>query len=122
MFHVYLRKGMRAVAGVALAGLLLAGGAPALAETVHGKGLVLGKDMARKTIQLSHGRVLHVSESTVFSDALGSRSSLADLPVAQQVDPGLYLPSTGATIRFEARRSGGTLRAERIEIEDRQSE
>lgn len=113
---------MRAVAVAWFASLFLAGGVPALAETVYGKGLVLGKDMARQTIQLSHGRVLHVSEATVFSDALGSRSSLADLPVAEQVDPGLYLPSSGATIRFEARRSGGVLRAERIDIQARQNE
>lgn len=111
----WIRRMARGAALAAAAGLLLAGPG-AWAGSVDGKGLVIGKDLAARTIALNGGRTLHVTESTAFEDADGARSSLAALPVAGQEAPGMYQVSPDATIRFEATTSGDRLVAHRVKV------
>jgi hypothetical protein len=98
-----LRRGAtRSLAGL-LGAILLAWGGMAFAEDLRGLGVVTGKDVVARTVTLSGGAVLQVTEATRIADASGRRLTLEELSVAPRVGGGVQLTGD-ATVRYEATR------------------
>ena len=116
MINQTIRNGVK-VAALVLAMLVL-GVAGASAEPEHGKGRIVAKDMATKTVTVNED-VLTVTSDTVIVDAKGNRIGLRELVVQPEPRPGIFILTNESIVRWVADLSGSSLRARRIEVEKR---
>ena len=106
----------RLASAVALGAALLLGAAGAHADPVVGRSLVVGKDVEAGRIHVNGGHVLHVNAQTRFADANGSRITFAQLPVAPQVQPGVWQATGDASIAWEGDRQGDRVVVDHVRV------
>lgn len=114
-----MKRWMRRIGRLATAAAIafvLGGPAASWADEVRGRSLVMAKDLAEGTILVNGGRVLHVSATTAFADAAGGRMTFAELPVARQDAPQMYVVSADATIEWEGTRRGDRIVVHRVQM------
>jgi hypothetical protein len=116
MIDQTIRNGAKVVL-VVLAALAL-GVATASAGPEQGKGRVMAKDLAAKTVTVNTD-VLEVTSDTVIVDGEGNRIGLRELVVQPEPRPGIFVLTNDCLVTWVADRSGSTLRARRIEVEKR---
>lgn len=104
------------MAGLSLGLILALGAGAAGAESLMGEAVVLRKDVEAGTIEVNGERVFQVTPSTVLAGVDGERISFAELPVAEEVDPGVFEISGEATIHWQGRVKGSGIVLDRIDV------
>lgn len=114
MLDKVVRRGGLLV-GAAL--LALAMGSAAQAGAASGKGRVLAKDLAARTVTISdHDTPIRVTPETVIVDASGKHITLGELKVMPQPQPGAYQLEPDAVVKWVADEASDGLQARRIDV------